>query len=152
MPRAASAFVLLVLVALAGTMTYTGYLVVGVLSDLLGTGRFVAGLLLGALFARIPWVSNGKLRTVGMLPKIARRPVMVGLLALCLWTFLIQGDFVPAMFTGFTGAFILIFPWLKRALFGRLASSFFKFPAAGQHASKSIDSTVIDVEFKEKKD
>jgi hypothetical protein len=152
MPRSAAAFALLALIALAGTMTYTGYLVIGVLADLLGTGRFMAGLLLGGLFARIPWLSKGKLRTVGLLPKIVRRPVMLGLLALCLSSFLARGDYGPALVTGFAAAFILTFPWIKRALLGRVMSSMFKFSAAGQHQSKSIDSTVIDVEFKEKRD
>lgn len=152
MPRATIAIALFALAALAGTMTYTGYLVIGVLADLLGTGRFMAGLLLGVLFARIPWLSNGKLRTVGLLPTLVRRPVMLALLAVCLSSYLTRGDYVPALFTGFAAVFLLTFPWMKRALFGRALSSIFKFPAAGQNASKSADSTVIDMEFKEKKD
>ena len=74
---------MVVLFALAGTMAYTGFLVVGVLADQLGTGRFVAGLLLGVLFARFPWISKGKPRIVGLLPKPVRRPLIVGILALC---------------------------------------------------------------------
>jgi predicted membrane-bound dolichyl-phosphate-mannose-protein mannosyltransferase len=52
MPKLAIALALPALAALAGTMSYTGWLVVGVLTDHLGTGRFVAGLLLGALLVR----------------------------------------------------------------------------------------------------
>lgn len=152
MPRSTIAFVVIALAALAGTMTYTGYLVVGVVADLLGTGRVMAGLLLGVLFARIPKLSKGKLRTVGLLPKPVRRPVMLALLALCLLSFLGRGEYVPAGFTAFAAAFLLTFPWMRRALFGRVLSSLFKFPAAGQTRSNSADSMVIDVEFKEKKD
>ena len=150
-PKLAIAFVLLVLAALAGTMTYTGFLVVGVLADYLGTSRFVAGLLLGVLFARFPRISSGKLRTVGLLPKPVRRPLIVGLLALCLLHFLSQGDYVPAAFTGFATAFVLIYPWLRRTMFDRTIGSVFKF--AGQAGpQKNTDDMVIDAEFREKKD
>lgn len=54
MPKLAIALALPALAALAGTMSYTGWVVVGVLTDHLGTGRFVAGLLLGALLVRYP--------------------------------------------------------------------------------------------------
>ncbi|MFC0134970.1 hypothetical protein CR105_20380 [Massilia eurypsychrophila] len=151
MPRLTIAVALLALVVLASTMTYTGYLVVGVLADQLGTGRFVAGLLLGGIFARFPWIRKGRLRTVGLLPKPVRRPLIVSLLVLCLLSFLARGETVPAMLTGFTTAFLLTFPWLRRAMFGRMLSSVFKF-APGQNAPRSADGTVIDVEFREKKD
>lgn len=131
-------------------MTYTGFLVVGVLADYLGTGRFAAGLLLGALLARFPWISKGKLRVVGLLPKPARHPVIVGLLALCLLHFLSRGDYVPAAFTGFTTAFVLFFPWLRRAMFDRMRSSFFKF--TGKTPPPNTDDTVIEGEFRERKD
>ncbi|MFC5550001.1 hypothetical protein [Massilia aerilata] len=88
MPKLTLALALCVLVALAGTLSYSAYLVVGVLADYLGTGRGMAGLLLGALFARFPWASKGKLRIVGLLPRPVRRPVMASLLALCLLYFL----------------------------------------------------------------
>jgi hypothetical protein len=141
----------LVLAALASTMTYTGFLVVGVLADYLNTSRAVAGLLLGALFARFPWMVKGKLRVVGLLPKPARRPLIVGILALCLLNFLWLGEYVPALFTGFATAFLLGYPWLRRAIFGRMSSSFFKF--TGFNAPKSrTDGTVIEGEFREKKD
>jgi hypothetical protein len=149
-PKLAIAVALLLLAALAGTMTYTGFLVIGVLADHLGTGRFMAGLLLGALFARFPWISKGKPRIVGLLPKPARRPLMVALLALCLLTLLARGEYVPAAVTGFTTAFLLMFPWLRRAVFDRLLSSVFKF--GGQGPSNSADDRVIDGEFREKKD
>ena len=60
-PKLTLAIALLLLAALAGTMTYTGFLVVGVLAAHLDTSRFLAGLLLAALFARFPWISKGKL-------------------------------------------------------------------------------------------
>ena len=141
---------LFVLAVLAGTMTYTGFLVVGVLADYLGTGRIVAGLLLGAVFARFPSFSKGKLRIVGLLPKPVRRPLMVSILALCLVTFLARGDYVPALFAGFATAFLLTYPWLKRVMFDRISSSVFKF--AGQRRPEGNDDMVIDGEFREKKE
>lgn len=130
-------------------MSYTGFLVVGVLADYLGTGRVIAGLLLGGLFARFPWVSKGKLRIVGLLPRPARRPLIVSILALCLLHFLPQSDYVPAAFTGFVTAFVLFYPWLRRMVFDRMRASFSRF--AGRNASARIDETVIDAEFKERK-
>ena len=150
MPKLTIAVALLVLIALASVMTYTGFLVVGVLADHLGTGRLAAGLLLGALFARFPWISKGKLRIVGLLPKPVRRPVILSLLALCLLYFLLQGEYVPALFTGFATAFLLTYPWLRRAIFVRLLSSFSKF--TGRDPGKSTGGMVIDGEFREKKD
>ena len=144
------AVALFVLVLLASTMTYTGFLVIGVLGDYLGTGRVVAGLLLGVLFARFPWFGNGKLRIVGLLPQAVRRPLIVGMLALGLLHFLSQGDYVSAGFTGFAMAFLLTFPWLKRAVFDRLLSSVSKF--TGKKPFRKTDDTVIDGEFREKRD
>ncbi|QOL50256.1 FxsA family protein [Massilia litorea] len=132
-------------------MTYTGFLVVGVLADHLGTSRAMAGLLLGVLFARIPWFSKGKLRTVGLLPKPARRPVIVSLLALCLLSFLSQAEYLSALVIGFATAFLLSYPWLRRAMFGRLKSSIFKFAAGRNPPSRTDEGKVIDVEFREKK-
>lgn len=149
-PKLAVAVALLILAALASTMTYTAYLVIGVLADYLGTGRVPAGLLLGAVLARFPWIREGKLRIVGLLPKPLRRPFIVGLLALCSLHFLSQGDFVPAAFTGFATAFVLTMPWLRRAVFDRVSSSVFSF--AGKNTRKSSDDMVIDGEFREKKD
>jgi hypothetical protein len=150
MPRLTLAVVVLALAALASTMSYTGFLVVGVLADHLGTGRAMAGLLLGVLFARFPSFSKGKLRTIGLLPKPARRPIMASLLALCLLSFLSRGEYVPALVTGFATAFLLTYPWMRRAISGRLLSSVFTF-AAGRNPPSSTDGTVIDVEFTEKK-
>jgi hypothetical protein len=150
MPKLTLAVALLVLTALASTMTYTGFLVVGVLADHLGTGRVMAGLLLGGLFARFPWISKGKLRIVGLLPKPVRRPLMVGLLALCLLNFLSQGEYVAAAFTGFATAFLLIYPWLRRTIVDRTISSVFRF--TGRTPPERTDDTVIDAEFREKKD
>ncbi|WP_159696645.1 hypothetical protein [Massilia sp. 9I] len=131
-------------------MTYTGYLVVGVLAEHLGTGRVAAGLLLGALFARFPWISQGKLRIVGVLPKPVRRPLIAGILVLCLLNFLWQGRYAPAFFPGFALAFLLAYPWLRRAIFDRISSSVFKF--AGRNTPGSTDERVIEGEFRERKD
>lgn len=150
-PRLATAVALLALAALASTMTYSVFLVVGVVADYLGTGRVVAGLLLGGLFARFPWFSKGKLRTVGLLPKLLRRPIMVSLFALCLLSFLSRGEYVPAVFTGFSLAFLLTFPWMRRAIFGQVLSSLFG-STIKQNRQENTDGTVIDVEFREKKD
>ncbi|MCC2958351.1 hypothetical protein LK542_22310 [Massilia sp. IC2-477] len=149
-PKLSIAIALLLLAALASTMTYTGFLVIGVLADYLDTSRFVAGLLLGALLARFPSFSKGKLRIVGLLPKPVRRPLIVGLLALCFLHFLSQGDYVPAGFTGFTTLFVLTLPWLRRAMFDRLLSSVF--PFAGRKPATRSDDMVIDGEFRERKD
>ena len=139
------------LVALAAIMTYTGFLLVGVLAEYLGTGRVVAGLLLGALFARFPRISNGRLRIVGLLPQPARRPLILGLLALCLLTLLARGDHVPALFTGVAMAFLLAYPWLKRTVLGRLLSPF-KGVVPGRDVRNSADDTVIEGEFRERKE
>ena len=128
-------------------MTYTGFLVIGVLADYLGTSRFLAGLLLGVLFARFPWIRKGKPRIVGLLPKPLRRPLVASLLVLSSLHFLSQGEYVSASFTGFALAFLLVFPWLRRAIFDRMLSSVFNF--AGQKPSTSVDDTVIDGEFRE---
>ena len=150
MPKLTVAVALLLLAALASTMTYTGFLVVGVLADQLGTGRFTAGLLLAALFARFPWVRNGKLRIVGLLPKPVRRPLLISILAFCCVYFLWRGEYVPALFTGFVAAFLLTYPWLRRVIVDRMVSSFFRF--TGRPSPKRTDDQVIDVEFREKKD
>ncbi|MEH6437124.1 hypothetical protein [Massilia sp. DD77] len=131
-------------------MTYTGFLVIGVLADHLGTGRFLAGLLLGALFARFPWIRQGKPRIVGLLPKPVRRPLILLILALCLATFLWRSDYVSALFIGFAAAFLLGYPWLRRAVFDRLLSSVFAF--TGQKPFKRTDDSVIEGEFRERKD
>ncbi|MDB5962346.1 MAG: hypothetical protein JWP59_3640 [Massilia sp.] len=150
-PKLSIAVVLLVLVGLAATMTYTGFLVVGVVADLLGTSRFVAGLLLGGFFARFPSISKGRLRIVGLVPQPFRRPLMVGMLASCSSIFLWRGDYVSASFAGFTTAFLLVYPWLKSALFARMSSSVINF-AAGRNAPGGADSTVIEGEFRERKE
>ena len=150
-PKATIAALLFVLAALAGMLTYTGFLVVGALAWYLDIGRFFAGLLLGMLFARIPWLGNGKLRTVGLLPTWLRRPVMLALLAMCLVRLLPQGDYVPAAFVGVATVFLLAFPWIKRAVSSRIASSLFQFPGKQKRAD-SIDGKVIDADFREVKD
>lgn len=150
-PRLTIAVALFVLAALAATMTYTGYLLIGVLSDYFETSRFVTGLLLGALFARFPWIRQGKPRIVGLLPKPARRPLMVGLLALSLLHYATQGDVGPVLVTGFTLAFVLGFPLLRKALFARVSSKVFNF-GAGRNTRAAIDDNVIEGEFRERKE
>ena len=149
-PKLAFAVAFILLAVLASTMTYAGFLVVGVLGDYLGTGRMVAGLLLGALFARFPLIRKGKLRIVGLLPKPLRRPLILAILALCTVHFLWQADYVPAAFTGFATAFFLTWPWFRRAMFGRISSSVSRF--FGRTPAKRSDPTVIDGQFREKKE
>ena len=129
------------LAALAGTMTYAGFLAVGVLADHLGTNRTMAGLLLAGILARFPWIRRGKLRIVGLLPKAVRRPFIVSLFAFTLLSFLSQAEYVPALFTGFATAFLLTYPWLRKMIF-----------KARQNPSQSTDDNVIDGEFREKKE
>ena len=149
-PKSTGAVVLLLLAALAGTITYTGFLVVGVLAEYLGTGRTIAGLLLGAVFARFPSISKGKLRIVGLLPKPVRRPLIISLLVLCVIHFLSHGDYAHAACPGFAIAFLLTFPWLRRAVFDRMVSSVFTF--AGRSPRQNVDDRVIDGEVREIKD
>lgn len=149
-PKLALAVVLALLAALASTLSYTGFLVIGVLADYLGTSRVLAGLLLAAVLARFPSMRKGKLRIVGLLPPPVRRPFMVALLTLCLGTFLWRADYVAAGFTGFTMAFILGFPRVRRALVDRGLASVFAF--TGRKRPDSRDDGVIEGEFREKKD
>lgn len=151
MPRLAIAATLLALVALAGSMSYAGYLVVSMVAEHLDTGRFIAGLLLGALFARLPWVREGKLRTIGLLPKRARLPVMIALLGFCLLNFLYRSEWVPILFLGFAMSFLLTYPRIRKRVVDRTISSFFNL-SAGQNRPRDADDKVIDVEFREKKD
>jgi hypothetical protein len=150
MPKLTIAVALLVLIALAGTITYTSFLVVGVVADHLGLGRGSAGLLLGALFARFPWISKGKFRVVGLLPQPFRRPVIVSLLALCMVDFLSRGESVRAMASGVVLVFVVVYPWLKRAIVDRMRSSVFAF--AGRNPRQKEHDEVIDGEFRELKD
>ncbi len=152
MPKATFAVAFLVLAALASVMTYTGFLVVGVVADLMGAGRIIAGLLLGILFARLPSFSNGKFRTVGLLPKPVRRPIVMGLLGMCLVIFVARVDYVSASFVGFAAVFLLAFPWLRRAVWNWVLASIFKPFGGDPRRPKNADDMVIDVEFTEKKD
>lgn len=151
MPKLAVAVLILALVALASSLTYAGFLVVGVVATHLGTGRFMAGLLLGILFARLPVVRNGKLRTVGLLPKNTRQPVMVALLVFCLLSYLYRGAMLPALFLGFAASFLLSYRWLRRSLLRRALASLFGAPP-DQARRNGNDQTIIDAEFREKKD
>lgn len=150
MPKLAIAVVLLALVALASATTYAGFLLVSTVSLYLEINRFVTGLLLGIMFARLPWIRQGKLQAVGLLPGKARLPVMAALLALCLLHFLYRGEMVPVLFLAFAISFLLGYRRLRQMLVKRAVSSFFQ-PAPGPARSQD-DKTVIDVEFREKKD
>lgn len=149
-PKLTIAVALSVLAVLGGTLSYTGFLAVGVVADYLGTGRLVAGLLIGGVFARFPSIREGRLRTVGLLPKPARQPLMLALLTGCLLVFLSRADYVPAAFTGLTVAFLLAYRWARRALFDRMLAPVFNF--AGTNRSAGVDDGVIDGEFRERKD
>lgn len=151
MPKLAAVIFLLMLVALASTSTYAGYLVVGVLAEYLDIGRVAAGLLLGVIFARIPWVRQGKLRAVGLLPGKARLPVIVALLAFCLLHFLYRGEMVPVMFLGLAASFLLSYRWMRRTIAMHAFTSLFRTFQAPDRPG-SADNKVIDVEFREKKD
>lgn len=151
MPRVAIAVTLLLLAALAASMTYTGILVVGVVANWLGISRILAGLLLGILFARVPRIREGKLGTIGLLPKPARRPVILALLAACLLNFIYRGDMLPALFLAFAIAFALVFPRIRRSVVSRARSTLFTSKADPKQRGDGDDS-VIDGEFREKKD
>lgn len=151
MPKLAAAVLVLALAALSSTLAYAGYLVVGVVASYLDTGRILAGLLLGVLFARVPWIRNGKLRTIGLLPKNARQPVMVALLAFCLIHFLYRGEVVPTLFLGFAASFLLTYRWIRRTLLRRAMSSLFG-SKVDPPRSHTADKTIIDGEFRERKD
>ena len=153
-PRLALAALLLALVALAGTSTYAGYLVIGMVAEYLGSGHFVAGLLLGILFFRLPKVRDGKLLTVGLLPKRARLPAVLALLAVCLTLHAQQREMVPAVFLGLAAVFLVTFRWMRQAVVKRVKSMVLS-PDRNERentAVKRIDPSVIDVEFREKKD
>lgn len=151
MPKLAIGAILVALVALSSTMTYAGYLVLGVISSYLGISRIVAGLLLGILFARLPRIQEGKLRTVGLLPKKARLPVMLALLAACFLSFLYRGEMVPMLFVGLAATLLVSLRWMRQLFVKRVLGSLFRSPSEPVH-SRSTDKTIIDVEFQEKKD
>lgn len=150
-PKLAIAIFLLALVALASTLSYTGFLVVSVVAEHLGTGRLMAGLLLGIVFARLPSIKEGKLRTIGLLPKRMRLPAMVALLAFCLLSYAYRGDVVPVLFLTFATAFLLLYPRVRDLLVARVITSLFK-SSGGYGQPRNADDSVIDVEFREKKD
>jgi peptidoglycan/LPS O-acetylase OafA/YrhL len=151
MPKLSIAALLLALIAISGTMTYAGYLVLDTVSGYLGISRFVTGLLIGILFARLPRMTNGKFHTVGLLPKQARLPIMLALLAVCLFVFLARGDILPALIVGLAAALLLSLRWMRQLFTRRVLEPFFQRPQDPAHA-RSTDQTIIDVEFREKKD
>lgn len=151
MPKLSLAAFVLMLALLSGSLSYAGFLVVGTVSHYLGTGRVLAGLLLGMLFARVPWVREGRLTTLGILPRGARRPVVAGLLLLALATHFYRGNWMPVLFLAFAAAFLLGYPRLRKWLVGRALASLFG-PAADASPRRSADSTVTDVEYRERKD
>jgi hypothetical protein len=151
MPRLAAVVLLLALAALSGSISYAGYRVLGIVAEFLGIGRFATGLLFGALFARVPWISQGRLGTVGLLPRNARRPVMLILLAWCMASLLYRGEIVPAVFPGFAAAFLLAYPRLRRKALDRI-ESFLPGSMQGPAWRGPNNPEIIDVEVHEKKD
>jgi peptidoglycan/LPS O-acetylase OafA/YrhL len=168
-PRKVLVIVLLFLIALASTMSYVGYLVVTMLASQLGTSRFLAGLLLGVVFARFPRIRDGKLSTMGLLPKPARQPVIAALLVFCLVNYLLRGQFVAVGFLSFALVFLLGYGKVKKAVAGKVSSFIFPFGKGGQAGSPEgphpglpqgprqgsgpqSKGDVIDVDFKEKND
>lgn len=151
MPRFTLAVFILLLAALASTLTYTGFLVVSTVSAYLDLGRVATGFLLGVVFARLPWIQQGKLRTVGLLPKRARLPVMASLLTFCLLNFLFNGEIVSMLFVGFALTFLLAYPRIRQRLINRLLAPFTQSPPDPARSRKH-DDRIIDVDFREKKD
>lgn len=170
-PRKVLVIVLLFLFALASTMSYVGYLVITMLASQLGISRFLTGLFLGILFARLPRIRDGKLSTMGLLPKPARQPVIAAMLVFCLVNYLLRGQFVAVGFLSFAMVFLLGYGKLKKAVAGKVSSFIFPFGKGGQADSPQgpqpgqnsglpqkprqgpqSRSDVIDVDFKEKND
>jgi hypothetical protein len=151
LPRLAIAVLVLALIVVIGILAYATFLVIGTVAEYLGTSRFVAGLMLGVLFARIPWVRQGKLRTVGLLPKAARQPAVISLLALCSLHFLLQDDFGRMTFLGFAAIIPLAFQRMKKRLISRVLSPFLR-PSPNTARPQREDENIIDAEFREKKD
>jgi hypothetical protein len=151
MPRLAAVVLLLALAALSGSISYAGYLVLGVVAEFLGIGRFATGLFFGALFARLPRISQGRLGTVSLLPRNARRPVMLVLLAWCMASLLYRGEIVAAVFPGLAAAFLLAYPRLRRKVLARIESLL---PGSMQGPARHGPNhpKIIDVEVHEKKD
>ena len=139
------------LAALAGTLSYASYLVIGTVAEHLAVGHGTAGLLLAALFTRLPWVRNGKLRTVGLLPARARRPVMFALLALSLFDSVYRADLVAVGFIGLAAIFLMTFRWMRHRVFNRVMSPFSR-PSVEPTQAARVDDKVIDVVFRERKD
>ena len=153
MPRLAIALVILALAVVAGISSYAGYLVLGVLADHLGTGRFLAGMLLGILFIRLPSLRQGKLRTIGILPKALRFPLTIGLLALAFANYFPLGEVLPLVGLGLAAALLLASRWIRQLVVGRVASVLSRSrPAGGPANTRRIDPTIIDADFTEKKD
>jgi hypothetical protein len=156
MPRASLVFALVALICIAGCSSYAGILAIASIADHLGTSRFVAGLLLGLLFLRLPSFREGKLRTKGLLPSPARLPLMVALLAACIVDYGSQGKVVEAVFIGLAVAILLAMKAIRALVATRIAGLFTRFqqppgtsPATGP--AKAVDSNVTDVDFREKK-
>ena len=142
---------LLLLVALGTVSTYAGYHVIGMVGTLLGIGRFLAALLLVVLFARLPRLRNGKFSTVGLLPKIARSPVMFALLGGSLAHYVFRNDMTPALFIGLAIILLLAYRWMRQTLVQRFRAAFLKVRPDPIRPAND-ESSVIDVDFREKKD
>jgi hypothetical protein len=144
MPRFAALVLLLALAALSSGISYAGYLVLGIVAEFLGSGQSATGLLFGALFARLPWISQGRLGTVGLLPRNARRPIMLVLLTWCIASLLYRGETGSAVFPGFAAAFLLAYPWLRQKALDRIRS-FLQGSMRGPARRGASDPKIIDV-------
>jgi len=149
-PRLAIAVLLLVLAALAGSLSYAGYLVVGVVATYLDIGRFTTGLLLAILFARLPAVREGRLTSIGLLPKPARLPTVLALLALACVAFIRHNEWVPVLFLAFAACFAIAYRHVRQKFIGRTRA--FIFGSADSAGRAGRDDGIIDAEFTEKKD
>ena len=156
MPRASLVFVLVALVCVAGCSAYAGILVIESIAHFLGISRFVAGLLLGVLFLRLPSFRGRKLRSKGLLPARVRLPVMLALLAVCLADYGARGEIVRAVFIGLAIGILLAMRAMRALVASRVSTFLTKHqrptgaaPTSG--SAKAVDSDVIDVDFREAK-
>lgn len=150
-PKKLLILVFVLLVALASSLSYAAYLMISALAMQLGISRFLIGLLLAVLFARLPRIRNGKLTTIGLLPKPARQPAMLALLGFALLTYGWRAQLVPVLFLAFAILFLVMFKRLRQTVVAKVTGSIFP-PGADARTPSRRNDGVIDVEFKEKKD
>jgi len=156
MPKLTITVAIVLLLILAGISGYAGYLVVGVVAGYLDIGRILTGILLSILFIRLPRLRQGKLSTIGILPKIARLPIVATLAALSTLHYFNQDDIAAVVCLILATTFFLVFRWLKLTLSSRLSSLFakpgFGFGRSRSASAEKADPSIIDMEFREKRD